>query len=73
MHMIKSHLASIIEERGLKQKWLSEKAKVHVTTLSKIARGTVPTLEVAFRIAVALDLRVDEIWRYVEDEDGKTK
>ncbi|WAH35069.1 helix-turn-helix transcriptional regulator [Alicyclobacillus dauci] len=67
--MIRSNLREVIEQRGIKQTWLAERSGVTTTTLSQIVTGKrVPTLEVAFRIAKVLDLRIDEVWYHEDDE-----
>lgn len=67
IRMIKSNLREVIDKRGIKQSWLAEQSKVTPTTLSQIVTGKrTPTLEVAFRIAKVLDLRIDELWYYEE-------
>lgn len=66
--MIRSKLGEVLKERGLRQDWLASRAGVHNATLSRIVTGkSVPTLEVAYRIANVLDLRVDEIWVWEEE------
>lgn len=68
--MVISRLRDVLKERGLRQDWVAEKANVHPTTLSKLAQGkAMPTLEVAYRIANLLDLRIDEIWVWEEDDE----
>lgn len=68
--MLGTRLNEIVDKRGIKQKWLAQEAKVDPTTLSKLVRGkSFPTLDVAFRIANALDLCVDEIWYWERDPE----
>lgn len=60
---MKCKLKEILDERGMKQKFLAEKAGVTPGTMSMIVRGkTMPTLDVAFRIAEALELYIEDIW-----------
>ncbi|MFB5192640.1 helix-turn-helix transcriptional regulator [Alicyclobacillus fastidiosus] len=69
MKMVVTNLKNILVSRGIKQKWLANEAKVDPTTLSKLVRGkATPTLEVAFRIAKVLNMRIDELWFYEDDE-----
>ncbi|WAH38253.1 helix-turn-helix transcriptional regulator [Alicyclobacillus dauci] len=67
--MIRTNLKDVLDSRGIKQKWLANEANIDQTTLSKLVRGkAIPTLEVAFRIAKVLDLRIDEVWYHEDDE-----
>ena len=60
---IKCRLKEIIKERGLKQNFIAEKVGVSVSALSSLAtEKSLPTLDVAYRIAAELDLNVMEIW-----------
>ncbi|GIM46816.1 hypothetical protein DNHGIG_23650 [Collibacillus ludicampi] len=60
---MKCRLKEILEERGIKQKWLCERTGVGVSHMSRIIGGKmIPTLEVAFKIAAALGLTVHDIW-----------
>lgn len=60
---ISCRLKEIIKERGLKQNFIAEKTGISVSALSALVTGkTLPTLEVAYRIAAELDLNVMEIW-----------
>ncbi|GAX91263.1 transcriptional regulator [Effusibacillus lacus] len=60
---MKCRLKVILAEKGLKSKWLAEKAGIQNATLSRIINGkTIPTLDVAFRIAEALGMSIHDIW-----------
>lgn len=60
---MKSRLKEIMDQRGMKQKFLAEKAGITAGTMSMIVRGkTLPTLPVAHRIAKALDMPIERIW-----------
>jgi putative transcriptional regulator len=57
-------LKVIMAERGLKQSWLAERTGITRTTLSFLVNNkTLPTLEVAYKIAVELDMNVMDIWQ----------
>lgn len=61
--VIRCALKEILKKRGLKQNYIAEKAGVSDTALSSLVRGkSLPTLDVAYRIAKELDLNVMEIW-----------
>jgi DNA-binding XRE family transcriptional regulator len=60
---IKSDLNKIMEDKGMKQRYLAKKAGISETTLSLLVRGKqLPTLPVAYRIAEVLYMKVEEIW-----------
>lgn len=60
---MKCRLKEILDERGIKQKYLSEKVGISLTTMSLIVRGkSIPTLPVAYRIARELNLKIEDIW-----------
>lgn len=61
--MIKNRLKDILENKGIKQKWLAEKANVKENTLSGIINNkTVTSVDIAIRIAKALDMFVEDIF-----------
>lgn len=65
---IKSKLRVIFAEREIKQTEFCERVGISRTALSQLVTGkSLPTLEVAYKIAKALDLNVMEIW-VMEDE-----
>lgn len=63
---VKNRLKEILDERGIKTTWLAEKTEVSYKTLSNLLHNRYSTsLEVAFRIAIILNVKVDDIF-YVE-------
>lgn len=61
--MIHCRLKVIFAERNIRQNDFAEKVGVAPSTLSQLVNGkTLPTLEVAYRIAMEMDLNVMEIW-----------
>lgn len=66
--MLKSRIKiRLIELDNKKQKDLAEELNVKPQTLSGWVRGSnKPSLEQAFRIAKALDCKVDDLWIYEE-------
>jgi putative transcriptional regulator len=61
--MIECRLKVIFAERNIKQKEFALRVKIDKTTLSLLANNkTLPTLEVAYRIADELELPVTDIW-----------
>jgi putative transcriptional regulator len=68
--MIKNRLKEILEDRGIMQKWLAEKAGIDKSTMGNIIKNRYSTsLEVAFKIARALGLHIEDIWEFKEDEN----
>jgi putative transcriptional regulator len=62
-----SKLKDIIEERGIKITWLSDRSGVSRNTIHTYINGGVPALDKAYAIAKALELSVYEIWKDEED------
>jgi putative transcriptional regulator len=64
-----SRLKVIFAERNIKQNEFCKKIRIRPSTLSQLVNSkTIPTLEVAYRIAVELDLNVMEIWVLKQEE-----
>jgi putative transcriptional regulator len=71
---IKCRLKIIMAELGIKQKWLAEKAEISHAQLSALANNkNLPTLPVAFRIAKALGMRIEDIWYEEETKKEPTQ
>lgn len=65
-------LKRIINERGLKNKWIAEQVRVEESAISQIANGKrKPGIAKAIRIARLLDTTVEDLFGYIADEDGK--
>jgi putative transcriptional regulator len=62
-----SKLKDIIEERGIKITWLSDRSGVSRNTIHTYINGGVPALDKAYALAKALELSVYEIWKDEED------
>lgn len=66
---MKSFLKDIIEERGIKITWLSEKSGVSRNTIhAYIHKDAIPALDKAYAIAKVLEMSVTDIWKE-EDSD----
>jgi putative transcriptional regulator len=66
--MVKNRLKEILDDRGIKQKWLAEKANVKENTLSGIINNkTVTSVDIAIRIAKVLEMPVEDIF---QDQDS---
>lgn len=62
-------IAQIRKEKGLSQEVLSGLADIGRTHLSAIERGErKPTLETLYRIACALDMKMSEIVKRIEEK-----
>ena len=65
---VKNRLKEILTERGIKQNWLAEQVKVDKSTIGNIIKNRFNTsLEVAFKIANVLNLNVDDVFYYEEE------
>jgi DNA-binding XRE family transcriptional regulator len=65
-------LKEILESRGIKQKWLADKADVNERTLSNCINDRHDvSLKIALQIAKVLDMRVDDIF-VLSDEEATT-
>lgn len=72
MAIIKNNLKEILESRGIKQKWLADKADVNERTLSNCINDRHDvSLKIALQIAKVLDMRVDDIF-VLSDEEATT-
>lgn len=59
----------IMDERGLKQNWLAQKAGLNRSTLSSIIANKHSTsLEAAIRISKALNLDINDIFDIEDDK-----
>jgi putative transcriptional regulator len=57
-------LDEIIKKRGLKKGFVAEKAQVSNAAFTLILKGkSIPTLQVAMRIAEVMELRIEDIWK----------
>jgi lambda repressor-like predicted transcriptional regulator len=64
-----SKLKDIIEERGIKITWLSDRSGVSRNTIHTYINGGIPALDKAYAIANALGLSVNEIWKDEETSE----
>ena len=66
---METKLKKILDERGLKQGFIAEKAGLSRGAFSLIVRGkSIPTLPAALRIARVLDISVEELWGDLVEE-----
>ncbi|MBG9775844.1 helix-turn-helix transcriptional regulator [Brevibacillus laterosporus] len=61
---MRNNLKGILEERGIKQKWLQERVGLSRTALNRVINGlSTPSLDAALRIAKVLEIPVEVIWQ----------
>ena len=67
--VVTNRLKKILEDRGIKQTWLAEKVGVTRGNMSNIINNRQQTtIEVAFKIADVLNMRLEDIFIYSKDE-----
>lgn len=63
--MVKNRLKEILEERGIKQTWLAKQVGVTRQTMSNLINNRFcPSLDIAFKIANVLGLKLDDVFYY---------
>lgn len=55
-------LGDIVEERGIKITWLSERSGVSRNAIHTYLKGSAPSLDKAYAIAKILGLSIYDIW-----------
>lgn len=60
--LAKTPLQRHLDERGIKQKWLAERAGIEASRISRIVRGFVPRPDEALSIGEALGVEVADLW-----------
>jgi DNA-binding XRE family transcriptional regulator len=64
-------LSYILLERDKSQTWLADEVGVSDATISQIKKGKrIPTLQVAYKIAKVLDLKIEDIWYEDKNENN---
>jgi putative transcriptional regulator len=67
---VKNRLKEILEERGMKQVFLAEQIGMTPATMSNLINNRHQTnIEIAFKIADILKVRIDEVFIYEKDSD----
>jgi putative transcriptional regulator len=65
IYLVKNRLKEILEERGIKQTWLAEQVGVTRQTMSNLINNRFcPSLDIAFKIANVLGLKLDDVFYY---------
>lgn len=63
--MLKSRLKEVLNERGLKQKWVAEKMNLPPTVISRWANNRgYPSVEKLFLMAKIIGCTVDELYEW---------
>jgi putative transcriptional regulator len=71
MAIVKNNIRSILETKGLKQKFVADKAGISEQTLSNCINERFDiSLNIAFQIARALEMKLEEIFTFEEDIDN---
>lgn len=59
----KCRLRVILAERGLKHGYIADRVGISKATLSALVNDrTLPTFEVAYKIAEVLEMKIEDIW-----------
>lgn len=67
----KTKIKILRAERDITQGELAEKVGVSRTTILEIERGTFnPSLKLSFKISNYFGKKIDEVFEYIEEEDG---
>ncbi len=61
-------LFKLLIDRDMKKNELAEKAQISPATISKMAAGENVTMEIVEKVCRALDVTVDDITEFTEDE-----
>lgn len=62
---VKNRLKEILDERGMKQNFVAEKAGITRQTFSNLVNNRFnPSLELAFKICNVLELSLDQVFYY---------
>ena len=65
---VKNRLKEILMEKGIKQIWLAEKVGVSKGNMSNIiSNRQQTTIDVAFKIAEVLNMKIEEVFIYSKD------
>lgn len=67
VNFVINRFREILDERGMKQKFIADKAGISTTSVSMIYKGHMPQLETALKIAKVLGLKVEDIWSLEEE------
>lgn len=57
-----NNLKAILDEQGIMVSWLAKQVGVHRNTITRTMEGSIPHLDLAYRIAKALNKSVYDIW-----------
>lgn len=71
---MKNRLEEIRKERGIKQEELAAELEVSRQTIGSLENGRYnPSIILAFKIARYFDMRIEDIFIYEEENDGRQK
>lgn len=67
--MLYNNIKKVLDEQGRKNKYLAQKVKISESYLSNIVKGkNIPSVELALKIANAINVPVDQLFSYSEEE-----
>ncbi|WP_100406283.1 helix-turn-helix transcriptional regulator [Bacillus solitudinis] len=71
---MKSRIGELLDERGLKSKYIANKLEVTQEQVSKWRNGkSYPRLEKAFKLAKLLGVKVDDLYEEIDSSDTTDK
>lgn len=71
---MKNRLEEIRKERGIKQEELAASLEVSRQTIGSLENGRYnPSIILAFKMARYFDMRIEDIFIYEEENDGRQK
>jgi putative transcriptional regulator len=66
---VEIRLKQLLDERGMKQDFLSKQTKITNKSMSSLCRGeSLPSLKNSLKISKVLGIPVEEIWVLIEDK-----
>lgn len=66
VEIMRSQLKQILDEKGIKYGYIAKKANISNSAMTNLLKGGLPSLPVAYRIARALEMKLEDIW--IEEE-----
>lgn len=65
---VKNKLKEILDERGIKYSWLTDEIGIIKSTMSNLLKNRYQTnIDIAFKIAIKLNLNIEDIFIYYEN------
>ncbi len=67
VEIMRSQLKQILDKKGIKYGYIAKKANISNSAMTNLLKGGLPSLPVTYRIARALEMKLEEIW--IEDDE----